>query len=294
MENQGEKEMLEQCIYELQMLNIGREIAKEWSTILSRIGIMHHITQRTKKYHSVRQKLRKDEYVNGEKKLQDIIGIRIDVYYVEDINICKELMKSDSMIGDWKTIDIKDSTFKPLKNNGVFYLPSKYVNMINPNIWEYGIDKTYEIQIRTISFDGWHEIEHDLRYKLKKRDEDKCVWDEQFAFEYSRRMNAIVATLELCDNEMEATLAGFAEKLYENKRWDELIRVKLRLRFTGEELLDEYKEFLSNNEEVALKLYSLTKEKLIHMFLNSKYFEKGTALTVNDVYRIVLENKDVK
>lgn len=27
------------------------------------------------------------------------------------------------------------------------------------------IDDTFEIQIKTMFFEGWHEIEHDMRYK---------------------------------------------------------------------------------------------------------------------------------
>lgn len=36
--------------------------------------------------------------------------------------------------------------------------------IVNPMLSDY-IDDTFEVQVRTNSFEGWHEIEHDLRYK---------------------------------------------------------------------------------------------------------------------------------
>lgn len=50
------------------------------------------------------------------------------------------------------------------------------------------IDNTYEVQIRTILSEGWHEVEHDLRYKCKEE------WNE--FKEESRLLNGIYATLE--------------------------------------------------------------------------------------------------
>lgn len=286
--------MLEDSLIALQNSRIDNELAREVSEYLRKAGIMHHITKRTKKIHSLNQKLRKADYHNGTKKIQDIIGIRIDVYYVEDIAICKKLFSDWDMIGDWETIDIKDNTFNPLKNNAVFRIPEEYLKYIDSEIFDYPIDKTYEIQIRTMSFEGWHEIEHDLRYKLKKRDVDNNIWNEEFAFEYSRRLNAVVATLELCDNEMESIFVGMAEKLFENKKWDEYIRFKLRLRFSGEQLLDSYAEMLNRDNELAEGLKKLEKEEFIDMYISSEYFEKAPQLTVNNVYCLIADSLRIR
>ena len=54
------------------------------------------------------------------------------------------------------------------------------------------IDATFEVQLRTISFEGWHEIEHDMRYKSPYGDD---FWREDL----SRTLNSVLANLELCD-----------------------------------------------------------------------------------------------
>lgn len=71
-------------------------------------------------------------------------------------------------------------------------IPDKFSQDMRVAIKETGyedlIDETYEIQIRTILSEGWHEVEHDLRYKCKEE------WNN--FQEESRLLNGIYATLE--------------------------------------------------------------------------------------------------
>ena len=60
------------------------------------------------------------------------------------------------------------------------------------------IDKTFEVQLKTVLFQSWHEIEHDLRYKNRK------LWDG-FS-DMDRKFNSILATLELCDDSIISVL----------------------------------------------------------------------------------------
>ncbi len=77
------------------------------------------------------------------------------------------------------------------------------------------IDDTFEIQIKTMFFEGWHEIEHDMRYKGEE------LWKNYKGF--SRYFNSILATLELCDKSM-VTLFGswtFPLQIRKMERYDQ-------------------------------------------------------------------------
>lgn len=71
-----------------------------------------------------------------------------------------------------ESIDVRDvDTFKPTRLNLVMRVPEIFKEHISAAINDTNypdlIDDTYEIQIRTIMSEGWHEVEHDLRYKYK-------------------------------------------------------------------------------------------------------------------------------
>ena len=71
------------------------------------------------------------------------------------------------------------------------------------------IDNTYEVQIRTILSEGWHEVEHDLRYKCKEE------WNE--FKEESRLLNGIYATLESSEWSMLTLFDRLSYSQYKNK-----------------------------------------------------------------------------
>ena len=65
----------------------------------------------------------------------------------------------------WSTSERSEEEFKPTKLNGVCRLPEYLRSEISTETWDMYIDDTFEIQIKTMFFEGWHEIEHDMRYK---------------------------------------------------------------------------------------------------------------------------------
>lgn len=74
------------------------------------------------------------------------------------------------------------------RHNLVFKVPDVYSNEIGIAIRNRPIDTTFELQLRSILSEGWHEVDHDLRYKSKSN------WINQG--DLSRALNGIMATLE--------------------------------------------------------------------------------------------------
>ena len=104
-------------------------------------------------------------------------------------------------------------------------------------LWEnYRIDKTFEVQVRTTFSEGWHEVDHDVRYKHKEE------WEEHY--EFSRELNGIYATLEICDRSMVNLLERLAYKNYKNMQIEAMLRNKFRLRFENPVLSVPLMEFL--------------------------------------------------
>lgn len=108
-----------------------------------------------------------DNYRSGKSLIQDMIGIRIVLYFQDDVDAlaffysCGEVVSSS--IDEFDT-----STFRPQRLNLTCNLPTELIDDFRKSLPEEFapyIDNTYEMQIRTVFSEGWHEVEHDLRYK---------------------------------------------------------------------------------------------------------------------------------
>lgn len=68
---------------------------------------------------------------------------------------------------------LTDKVFMPTRLNLIFrmddFCSRELVNVLKDidGIDSSLIDCTYEIQLRTVLSEGWHEVEHDLRYKCR-------------------------------------------------------------------------------------------------------------------------------
>lgn len=264
--------------------------------LLKKCGIFCRVFSRTKSASSLEHKLASGKY-GGEKdkKIQDLIGIRVNLYFQDDLSICKQLFESayeivfENEADKWSETDVLNNNFEAAKINGVFKLPEYLIKGISDSTWDMGIDKTFEIQLKTVFFEGWHEIEHDFRYKFNMRDGENItnIWDEYNT--YSRQFNSVVATLELCDNSVVNVLEEFAHKLYKDKKWDMMIRMHYRVRVSDQPLYDGIADVLSeNNCYLGKKLYKAKREKLIEK-LKTKH--RNVSISVNMI--IALLNEEV-
>ncbi len=172
---------------------VEQDLKRIISERLEQCGFYFRVFSRTKTPTSMSRKFQRKEYGEG-KKIQDLVGVRVNLYFDDDVEICKRIMENTFDLQEWSTSERSDEEFKPTKLNGVFRLPEYLKAEISPETWDMSIDDTFEIQIKTMFFEGWHEIEHDMRYKGEE------LWDSFPGF--SRYFNSILATLELCDKSM--------------------------------------------------------------------------------------------
>lgn len=258
--------------------NLGKELALAIQNKLKSSGIYFRVFARVKEAASVSRKLerKKEEYLAMNKKMQDIIGIRVVLYYIDDIPICKEMLRSTYEVIDKDSHeDIpKVNEFNPLRMNYVCKMPEEFVRQFPEELWEhFRIDKTFEVQIRTTFSEGWHEVDHDVRYKHKEE------WEQHY--EFSRELNGIYATLEVCDRSMVNLLERLAYRNYKNMQIEAMIRNKFRLRFDDPTMSLPLREFLQKDTELVKKIFKTKREQIIR-FLASDLSE-GIPRTVDNL-----------
>ena len=251
---------------------------------LKKAGVYYRIAYRVKAVDSMVDKLIYKDYrrvgtENEDKKMQDLIGIRIMLYFTDDVDICRNLL--DTLFaepGEWVTTENNEYEFKAMKINGIFKLPS-YLSkaIINPMLSDY-VDDTFEVQVRTNSFEGWHEIEHDLRYKGSAFG----IGNEALA----RKMNSILATLELCDDSIVKLLEDLGHQHYKDKKWSDMVRCHYRLKFDNEPIHPEIKKVLDSDINLAKIFFKFERHKAIRQLWNNTS-DKGIDLTVTNMIRIV-------
>ena len=204
------------------------------------------------------------------------------LYYMDDIPICKELLKSAySVIEKDSHEDIpKVNEFNPLRMNYVCHMPEEFVQRFPKEIFEnYRIDKTFEVQIRTTFSEGWHEVDHDVRYKHKEE------WEQHY--ELSRELNGIYATLEVCDRSMVNLLERLAYQNYKNMQIEAMIRNKYRLRFENPAISVPLLEFLQKDTELVKRIYRSPREIPMRFFASS--LSEGIPLTVDNLVLVCNE-----
>lgn len=251
---------------------------------LKRAGFYYRIAYRVKAVDSMVNKLIFKDYgrpgtENEDKKMQDLVGIRIILYFVDDVDICRKLL--DTLFispGMWETTENNEYEFKAMKVNGIFKLPA-YLSktIVNPYLSDY-VDDTFEVQVRTNSFEGWHEIEHDMRYKGSAFG----IGNEALA----RKMNSILATFELCDDSIAGLLEDLGHQHYKDKKWNDMLRCHYRLKFENEPLHPYIEELFDSDTELAKIFYKAPRQGAIEqLWLDTS--ENGIELTLNNIVKIV-------
>ncbi len=251
---------------------------------LKKAGFYYRIAYRVKAVDSMVDKLIYKDYQrpgteNEDKKMQDLIGIRIMLYFTDDVDICRNLL--DTLFaepGEWVTTENNEYEFKAMKVNGIFRLPA-YLSktIVNPVLSDY-VDDTFEVQVRTNSFEGWHEIEHDLRYKGSAFG----IGNEALA----RKMNSILATLELCDDSIVKLLEDLGHQHYKDKKWSDMIRCHYRLKLDNEQLHPAVQKVLDADTNLAKIFFKFEREKAIRQLWNNTT-DRGVELTVTNIIRVV-------
>ncbi len=286
--NSDEKLLQEQEIEEIN--NVKMSLLNTLVTKLNNAGIFFNSTSRIKSESSLLHKLETGKYSmqEGGRKIQDIIGIRINLFYLEDMDICEKILEETFLLDNWSKTKNEENKFEAQKCNGVFRIPSKYLRNIPASVWNKPFDQTFEVQLRTVLFEGWHEIEHEMRYKYKLGSDSKetDLWTGHE--DLSRVMNSIIANLELCDWSIMQIFNSIHDSQYKEKNWENAIRSKYRLRITQDPLKPELREYLDNNPDIVAQFHTVSKRELVEILLNKKYHKELTPDRV-----IYLINKEI-
>lgn len=275
------------------------KLTAEMASQLNQCGLMYRLFSRVKTLSSIRHKMENKGhlYREGKSKLQDIIGLRIVTYFQDDIDAlsfyfsCGEVVKS--------SIDEPDSsTFCPQRLNLTRKLPAELREDFRkalPQEYAEFIDDTYEIQIRTIFSEGWHEVEHDLRYKCKK--------DWVGCEDYSRILNGLIASLETSEWNMKALFDDMAHRNLRHGNYRAMLRNKMHLRIKGDDFSAEVNELLHQHPELAEKAYEVDRMIVLLTMLNHSLPLELTydnllflmnRIEMNDPMLIALEPAEVK
>lgn len=241
-----------------------------------KIGLLYRLFGRVKTETSIAHKIKnnsgKYSTEKGGKKIQDIIGLRITLYFTDDleiaISILKDLFKWDEQSSN---IDgFTHNTFDAKRCNLIFSLP--YSECIGEYLDSDGYcDNTFEVQIRTVFSEGWHEVEHDLRYK---HNSDWHPYNDS-----SRTLNGFLASLETVDWGIIQLLEDLTYKHYKAKNWEAMLRNKLRIRIGNPNSpLNQDTLSLLNDDSSGLgkSLYRVNR----NMILN-KIYQKNLNLPLN-------------
>lgn len=268
------------------------EIVKNLEETLSKCGLMYHIFYRTKSERSVRSKLKikEIEYREKGKKMQDLLALRITLYFTDDVDMVHNHLKSLNSFVDESVDEAEVDRFCPKRLNLVMRVPESMKKDMSVAIKESGytdlVDDTYEIQIRTILSEGWHEVEHDFRYK--------CKGDWKEYPEDSRLLNGVYATLESSEWSMLTLFDKLSYKQYKKKSWDSMLRNKMRVRFADKGLSKETKDFLTQNPETAKNIFRARRSKVLERIMNSTFSYPLTYDTVlHLINHIVVRNEEL-
>lgn len=231
---------------------------------LNKVGLLYRIFSRIKDNHSIEEKIKRKiiegkPYSESGKKIQDIIGIRIVTYFHDDVNLVKEIISDIFKYIDEEIDSIEPTVFKPKRTNIVCSFDDKQTKIFDEVVKVTNneslllCDHTFELQLRTILSEGWHEIDHSLRYKSKEE------WSKHS--EKERLLNGIYANLEVNDLAMKSLFSELAYQHFKEKNWEAMLRNKYRIKFQLVNIREELKQIL--NEDLSIAKQLLKTDRLI-------------------------------
>lgn len=245
---------------EMLKLNISEVPAKELENLikmyLDKCGLFYKCFSRIKQGKSIYDKL-EDRFKRGrvDYKMQDLVGVRVVVYFKEDIKICEKIIQEHFDVLDMVKDYEETEKFGPQRINYVCRLPEVILNSFESSVWTYPFDKTFEIQIRTIFSEGWHEVEHDFRYKCKDD------WDSNL--DLSRVLNGIFATLDNCDWVISDLIHQMAYRHYKENNWIAMLKNIYMIRLVDDDDMNEIIEYFNSNTRVAKLFLQLDREQFL-------------------------------
>ncbi|MCU1765328.1 RelA/SpoT domain-containing protein [Pseudomonas protegens] len=222
-------------------------LVNEVEKAIAKHGIMFRLFFREKTADSLEAKTKKNPGKYGDqKKIQDIIGIRIALYFIDDILATQEILeRTFEHLDKFSQIDTPDSeSFKAIRRNLIFKLPDYYnVKALVGDEYQQLVDNTFEVQLRTILSEGWHEVDHDLRYKCE------ADWVDLDA--ENRALNGVYATLETSEWTLLKLFEDLSYTHYKSTNVRAMLKNKFRLRLKKSEKDDTVIDILTRRPELT-------------------------------------------
>lgn len=301
--------------------SLAKNIESRLCQILDKTGMYYRIFSRQKSIPSIQKKLdsKGAEYKEKGKKMQDFVGIRVVFYFKDDIEVFLNILRkspnydpkneSNSIIelssleqnilerGDSqlnRLLPLTDKIFMPERLNLVMKMEEfeteLFMEQMNSQV-NYDanlIDNTYEIQLRTVLSEGWHEVEHDLRYKTREEN-----WWSDCKNE-SRLLNGIYAALISNESQLANIVDDIAYKAYKSKEWDAMIRFHYRRRTSESKLSVVISDYLNSNKDVAKKIFRCDRVQLISgLHMIPLKLEISTDLIVFIINRLAISDEEI-
>jgi putative GTP pyrophosphokinase len=239
-----------------------RQLVAEVESALVRLGLLVRVFGRVKSAASLSAKFARpsSEYSPTGKRLQDLFGIRVTLYFADDLEIAQTIIKGKFDF-DSESISLSSNdSFGPNRCNLVFKLPTELRDQCTALKRDLRIDDTFEVQFRTVLSEGWHEVEHDLRYKRRSD------WDNKK--DLDRSLNGVVATLETCDWTMMQIFSELSWRCFKSMDVSAMLHSKFRLRLTGQPITGtKLHDFLIDHPEVVRKIYRIERADLLRKMM---------------------------
>ncbi|PKW30047.1 RelA/SpoT domain-containing protein [Flavobacterium lindanitolerans] len=266
---------------------IEREILEKIKDELDKIGMFYRLFGRIKDDKSIKEKISRkfeegQEYKIEGKKIQDLLGIRVVTYFKDDIILVKEILSKKFDFIDEEIDELDLTVFKPKRTNIICEFSNdqkevmQEVKKATQNIDYELIDDTFELQLRTVLSEGWHEIDHGLRYK--------CKLDWQGRTEEERMLNGIYATLETNDIVLKNLFNELAYKHFKNNNWEALMRTKFRLKFQMGSLNSEIIDILDKKMVIGKKILKLDRIEVLKKIAKSDF---SLPVNLNNLFYLI-------
>jgi ppGpp synthetase/RelA/SpoT-type nucleotidyltranferase len=237
---------------------LAEDLRRDIEGTIARVALLCRVFARGKSNNSLEEKLSRKpgKYSVGKKLVQDAIGVRVVCYFPDDLDVVRDLLCANYTFDQTSsTIDVPQTDqFSVTRFNLIFRLPEQYERDFHRASGNLPVDLSFEVQLRTVLSEGWHEVEHDLRYKSKEH------WEGQP--DLSRALNSIVASLEMSEWSMGKIFNELAYRHYRRRNWAAMLHNKLRLRVApllSKPILD----LLDQDSDLAKLAFRINRSKVI-------------------------------
>ncbi|MBA3827909.1 MAG: RelA/SpoT family protein [Taibaiella sp.] len=235
---------------ERDLQRICKDISSLIESELNRIGAFYRIFSRVKSYDSVQSKIGKKGlgYYDGINKfIRDTIGIRVILYFPDDLSLLYNYLKSRFVFIEETVDELSETQFAPSRRNLIFKIPQNLINEFQVAVNDRNLDATFELQLRTILAEGWHEIDHDLRYK--------CTDDWNESSDLARNFNGVLASLETSEYAILRIFEQISHRHYKQENIAAMLRTKFRIRFASYNMSDAIKSYV--NKDLIREIYKI-------------------------------------